>query len=152
MTSHYIDANLTEIITEARSNVGNFSKTGGNGCLAEHPLYTPKISSLMDIFYDKKSPNYLPKRCLQNTPRKCIHECILLVLLCCYINVETVLSASMNDKKIFSDTKTNPNPPLSRSDRGPCGAPGTRTERISKESPGIRHLAKEMLFSHARGL
>jgi hypothetical protein len=26
-------------------------------------------------------------------------------------------------KKIFSDTKTNPNPPLSRSDRGPSGGP-----------------------------
>jgi hypothetical protein len=36
-------------------------------------------------------------------------------------------------KKIFSDTKTNPNPPLSRSDRGPSG--GARTESISKESP-----------------
>jgi hypothetical protein len=26
-------------------------------------------------------------------------------------------------KKIFLDTKTNPNPPLSRSDRGPSGGP-----------------------------
>ena len=26
-------------------------------------------------------------------------------------------------KKIFSDTKSNPNPPLSRSDRGPSGGP-----------------------------
>jgi hypothetical protein len=26
-------------------------------------------------------------------------------------------------KKIFSDTKMNPNPPLSRSDRGPSGGP-----------------------------
>jgi hypothetical protein len=29
-------------------------------------------------------------------------------------------------KKFFSDTKTNPNPPLSRSDRGPCGGPAVR--------------------------
>jgi hypothetical protein len=34
---------------------------GGNGCQAEHPLYTPDISSTMDIFYDQKLPNYLPK-------------------------------------------------------------------------------------------
>jgi hypothetical protein len=76
----YINANLTILITEAWSNVGNFSKPGREkGCQAEHPLYTPEISSLMDIFYDQK----FPKRCLQITPRKFIHEWILLLLLCC---------------------------------------------------------------------
>jgi hypothetical protein len=40
----------------------------GNGCQAKHPLYTPDISSTSHIVYDQKLPNYLPKRCLQNTP------------------------------------------------------------------------------------
>jgi hypothetical protein len=43
MTCHYINANLTEIITEAWSNVG---------------LYTPPKFPHMDIFYDQKLPNW----------------------------------------------------------------------------------------------
>jgi hypothetical protein len=32
-------------------------------------LYIPPIfTEIMDIFYDQKSPNYIPKRCPQNTP------------------------------------------------------------------------------------
>jgi hypothetical protein len=43
-------------------------KPGENGCQAEHPLYTPCISSTMNIFYDQKSPNYLPKRVYRTPP------------------------------------------------------------------------------------
>jgi hypothetical protein len=56
---------------------------GEKGYHVERPLYTPKISSLMYILYDQKLTNYLSKRCLQHTPRKCIYEWILLVLLSC---------------------------------------------------------------------
>jgi hypothetical protein len=50
------------------------------------------------------------------------------------VNVETVLLALMNVlKKIFSDTKTNPNPPLSQSDRGPFRDPNQKD--FERESP-----------------
>jgi hypothetical protein len=76
-----------------------FSKPGGKVASRRTPIIHPQNFLNYDIFYDQKTPNYLPKRCLQITPRKCIHECILLVLL---LNVETVLSAFMNtDKKLL---------------------------------------------------
>jgi hypothetical protein len=36
-----MNANLTEKITEARSNVGNFSKTGGEMGVRPNTLYAP---------------------------------------------------------------------------------------------------------------
>jgi hypothetical protein len=50
VTGYNTNANLTTIIMEARSNVGNFSKTGGKGCHAEH-LYTPPIFPQLWIYF-----------------------------------------------------------------------------------------------------
>jgi hypothetical protein len=47
MTEYNINANLTAIITEARSNVGNFSKPGGKRGVTPNTLYTaPKFPQL----------------------------------------------------------------------------------------------------------
>jgi hypothetical protein len=43
MTKHYINANLTEKITEAQSNVGNFSKPGGEMGVRPNTLYTHAV-------------------------------------------------------------------------------------------------------------
>jgi hypothetical protein len=50
MTGHYIDANLTVIITEARSNVGNISNPGEMG-VRPNTLYTPPIFPQLWIYF-----------------------------------------------------------------------------------------------------
>ncbi len=42
MTLHYINTNLTKIITEAQSNVGNFSKTRGKWVSGRTPFIHPQ--------------------------------------------------------------------------------------------------------------
>jgi hypothetical protein len=42
MTEYNINTNLTAIITEAGSNVGKFSKPGGEGVSRQTPFIQPK--------------------------------------------------------------------------------------------------------------
>jgi hypothetical protein len=41
---------------------------GEKGCHAEHPLYSPKISSIMDIFYDQNFQIIFPKGVYRTPP------------------------------------------------------------------------------------
>jgi hypothetical protein len=93
----------------------------------------------MDIFYDQKLPNYLLKRCPQNTPENAFMN-EYFYFYCVVKCGNCALGINERIKKIFSDTKTNPNPPLSRSDRGSSGGPvpkGFRKRAPSGQSRGL---------------
>jgi hypothetical protein len=86
----------------------------------------------MDIFYDQKLPNYLPKGVCRTPPENAFMN-VYFYFYCVVKCGNHALGINEWIKKIFSDTRTNPNPPLSQSDRGPSS--GAHTKRILKESP-----------------
>jgi hypothetical protein len=123
MTQYNINANLTAIITEARSNVGNFSKPGGKRGVTPNTLYTAtKFRQLCIYFMIKNRQIIFPKVVYWTPPENAFmngYFYFYSVVKC----GNRALGINERIKKIFSDTKTNPNPPLSRSDRGPSGGP-----------------------------
>jgi hypothetical protein len=74
----------------------------------------------MNIFYDQKLPNYLPKGVHGTSPENAFMN-EYFYFYCVVKCRNRALHIHEQIKRIFSDTKTNPNPTLSRSDRGPCG-------------------------------
>jgi hypothetical protein len=76
----------------------------------------------MNIFYDQKSPNYLPKSGLQNTPENAfmhVYFYFYSVVKC----GNRALGINGRIKKIFSDTKMNPNHHCREVIEGPPGGP-----------------------------
>jgi hypothetical protein len=123
MTVHYINAILTVIITEAPSNVGNISKPGGKMGVTPNTLYAPPIFRQLCIYFMIKNRQIIFPKVVYRTPPE---NAFMHVYFYFYSVVKCgnrALSINERIKKIFSDTKTNPNPPLSRSDRGPSGGP-----------------------------
>jgi hypothetical protein len=100
-----------------------FLKTRGEkGCHAEHPLYAPKFPQLWTYFMIKNRQIIFPKVVYRTPPENAfmnVYFYFYSVVKC----GNRALGINERIKKIFSDTKTNPNPPLSRSDRGPSGGP-----------------------------
>jgi hypothetical protein len=69
MTEYYTNANLTVIITEAWSNVGNFSKPGGKRGVTLNTLYTPpKFPQLWIYFMIKNCQIIFPKGVRRTPP------------------------------------------------------------------------------------
>jgi hypothetical protein len=123
MTEHYINANLTVIITEARSNVGNISKPGGEMGVTPNTLYTPPIFPQLWIYFMIKNRQIIFPKVIYRTPPENAFMNVYFYFYCVVKCGNRALGINERIKKIFSDTKTNPNPPLSRSDRGPSGGP-----------------------------
>jgi hypothetical protein len=96
-------------------------------------LYTPPVFPQLWIYFMIKNCQIIFPKVVYRTPPE---NAFMNVYFYFYSVVKCgnrALGITERIKKIFLDTKTNPNPPLSQSDRGyPRGA---RTERISKESP-----------------
>jgi hypothetical protein len=68
MTGYDINANLSAIIMEAQSNVGNFSKTGGRG-VTLNTLYTPPMFPQLWIYFIIKNCQIIfPKGVYRTTP------------------------------------------------------------------------------------
>jgi hypothetical protein len=123
MTVHYINAILTVIVTEARSNVGSFSKPGGEMGVRPNTLYTPPIFPQLRIYFMIKNRQIIFPKGVYRTPPENAFMNVYFYFYCVLKCGNRALGINERIKKIFSDTKTNPNPPLSRSDRGPCGGP-----------------------------
>jgi hypothetical protein len=68
MTLHYINANLTEIITEAQRNVGSFSKTGGEMGVKPNTLYTPPVFPQLCIYFMIKNRQIIFPKVVYRTP------------------------------------------------------------------------------------
>jgi hypothetical protein len=90
-------------------------------------LYTPPIFPQLWIYFMIKNRQIIFRKGVRRTPPE---NAFMNAYFYFYSVVKCgnrALGINERIKKIFSDTKMNPNPPLSRSDRGP--------ERISKKSP-----------------
>jgi hypothetical protein len=68
MTVHYVNANLTIIITEARSNVGSFSKPRGEMGVRPNTLYTPPIFPQLWIYFMIKNRQIIFGKSVHRTP------------------------------------------------------------------------------------
>jgi hypothetical protein len=71
----------------------------------------------MNIFYDQKSPNYIPKRCPQKTPENAFMNGYFYIY--CVAKCGNRALGINECKKNLLRHKTNPIPPLLPSDRGP---------------------------------
>jgi hypothetical protein len=127
MSGHNINANLTAIITEARNNVGISQKLRGEKGVTLNTLQTPPIFPQLCINFMMKNHQIIFPKGVRRTPPENAFILDTFSSIVLLVNVETVLSAIMNVlKKIFSDTKMNPNPPLSQSGRGPTRDPNQK--------------------------
>jgi hypothetical protein len=95
ITVYYINANLTVLITEAQSNVGNFSKPGGEMGVRPNTLYTPPIFPQLRIYFMIKNRQIIFPKGVYRTPKK-MHSWMYTFTSIVLLNVETVLSALMN--------------------------------------------------------
>jgi hypothetical protein len=63
-----MNAILTVIITEARSNVGNFSRGGGRMGVRPNTLYTPPIFPQLWIYFMIKNHQIIFRKGVHRTP------------------------------------------------------------------------------------
>ena len=86
-------------------------------------LYTPPVFPQLWIYFMIKNRQIIFPKVVYRTPPE---NAFMNVYFYFYSVVKCgnrALGINERIKKIFLDTKTNPNPPLSRSDRGPSGGP-----------------------------
>jgi hypothetical protein len=120
---HYINDNFTAIIMKAQSNVGNFSKPRGRGVRPNTLYAPPKFPHLWIYFMIKNCQIVFPKG-VRRTPQKNAFMNGYFYFYCVVKCGNRALGINERMKKsCFSDTKMNPNPPLSRSDKGPSRGP-----------------------------
>jgi hypothetical protein len=86
-------------------------------------LYTPQVFPQLWIFFMIKNHQIIFRKGVRRTPPENAFMNEYFYFYCVVKCGNHALGIHERIKRIFLDTKANPNPPLLQSDRGPCGGP-----------------------------
>jgi hypothetical protein len=142
MTEYDINANLTTIIMEARSNVGNFSKTRGKG-VTPNTLYTPPIFPQLWIYFMIKNCQIIFPKGVHRTPPENAFMNVYFYFYCVVKCGNRALGINEPIKKSSRTQKQTQTHHCHKVIEGPPGGPYRKD--FEREPPWANHKVRTSL-------